>query len=155
MLCPATSPLSLLQPLLFPQPLLPVLLFISPTLPLFFQCPLRGKATEEDGHETNLEQLQTKGWRKQVRKALTRSTVGLYEGEKVSHHYSFSFPRSSISKEVDRYLLAGRAATLVLLAGQNLSMCCRSPKQTAGSLAWLLPVLKIEYCRIQQLLEAN
>lgn len=66
---------------------------------------------------------------------MNREHSRAYEGEKVSHHYPSSFPRSSISKEVDRHLLAGRTATLVLLVGQNLSMICRSPKQTAGSLA--------------------
>lgn len=139
MRCPATSPLSLLQSLLSPQPLLPVLLFTPPTLPIFFQCPLRGKATEGDGHETSRKQLQTKGLRKQVREAWTRSTVGLHEGEKVLHHYSSTFPRSSISKEGDRYVLAGRAAMLVLLAGQNLSMCCKEPKANSRIISLIIP----------------
>lgn len=130
----------------------PRLLFISPTLPLFFQCSLRGKAKEEDRHETNPKQLQTKGQRKQVREAWTRSTVGLYKGKKASYHFPF---KRNTSKEADRCLLAGRAAMLMLLVAQNLPTCWKSPKARGGSLAWLFLVLKIEYCRTQQMFEAN
>lgn len=60
MLHSATERLSPLSPTTFHLPPIsvPRLLFTSPTLPLFFQCALRGKATEGDRHETNPKQLQ-------------------------------------------------------------------------------------------------
>lgn len=83
----------------------PRLLFLSPTLPLFFQCALRGKATEEDRHETNPKQLQTKGWRQKVREAWTRSTVGLYKGKKDSCCYSSPLPRATqLRKQTGAFL---------------------------------------------------
>lgn len=153
--CAAFCYISPLSSTTFPLPSVsvPRLLFISPALPLFFHCSLRGKAAEEDSHETNPKQLQTKGWRKQVREAWTRSTVGLYKGKKLSHCYSPS--KGNTAKEVERCLLAGRVAMLVLLVRQNLPKCWRSPKARAGSLAWLFPVPKTEYCGGQQRLGAN
>lgn len=110
---PLSSTIFPLSPISVPR-----LLFISPTLPLFFQCALRGKEAEEDRHETNPKQLQTKGWRKQVMEAWTRSTVGCTRVRKP--HIVIALPR---------------AAILVLLAGQNLPTRWRNPKARAGSLA--------------------
>lgn len=144
-------PLSHLQPFLYPQSLFPDFF-------LFLQhSPYSFSALSEEKQQRKIDMKQilssSKGWRKQVREPWTRSTVGLYKDKKASHCYSPS--KSNTTKEADRCLLAGRAAVLVLLVGQNLPACWRSPKARAGSLAWLFPVPKTEYCRTQQMLEAN
>lgn len=152
MLCPATSPLSHLQPFLYPQSLFPdCFLFLQHS-----HYSFSALSEEKQKKKIDMKQILSSSRPKDKGSRWGKHEQGAQWGctrvRKTSYHFPF---KRNTSKEADRCLLAGRAAMLMLLVAQNLPTCWKSPKARGGSLAWLFLVLKIEYCRTQQMFEAN
>lgn len=72
-----------------------------------------------------------------MKEAWTRNTEGIYEGQKVLHHYSPSFPRHSVSEEADRHVVAGRAATL-----DKTFQCAAAAKAKSRIISLIIPSAK-------------